>query len=345
MVGDQKVITKGIAKNNALKNRYGKPKAQKFCKLKELDSVGEVTEKKLKEHGIGLIRHLAITPISFLTDVVGLGEISARKIVKNAQKRENINFKRSSEIWDLKKNLYKLTTGSEELDDLLGGGVESGKVSEFFGENNTGKTQIAHQLCVNVQLPYEEGGLEGNALYIDSEGTYSPERIIQIAVEKGLDHNEVLQNIIVGSAYNSDHQILLVREAPTIIQEYNIKLVVVDSLISHFRSEYTEKSTTLACQNLIYGHIADMKRISNIFPNVIMFFTNQISIKPDVFFGNPIVAAGGKIVAHGSTIRVFLRKGKGEQRIAKLIQAPHLPEGEGYFIINQEGICDLEKWS
>ena len=252
----------------------------------------------------------------------------------------NIGFKSAVDVWEHRKNIARVTTGSQELDDLLGGGVETGSVIEFYGEFRTGKTQIMHQLCVNVQLPREKGGLEGNALYIDTEGTFRPERIIQMAEAHDLDHKKVLKNIVFGRAYNSDHQILLIKEAANLIKEKNIKIIVVDSLIGHFRSEYIGRGTLATRQQTINSHLHDLLRICDIYPELGVVVTNQVQSKPDVFYGNPIRATGGNVVAHGSTIRVYLRKGKGEQRIAKVVDAPHLPEGEAVFSITGSGITD-----
>jgi len=212
-------------------NGKGSIKTEVVYNLKDLPGVGDTTVKKLKEAGILSIRNLAIYPMTKLMDDAGIGEKTAQKIIKAAQDIENMGFKSADIIWEKRKQLNHLTTNSSTLDEILAGGIEPGSVTEFYGEYRTGKTQIAHQLCVNVQLPYEEGGLEGNALYIDTEATFRPERIIQMAEAKDLDYNKTLQNIIVGRAYNSDHQVLLIREASKIVKEKNIKLVVVDSII------------------------------------------------------------------------------------------------------------------
>jgi DNA repair protein RadA len=255
--------------------------------------------------------------------------------------RLGIGFKSAEDVWERRKSIARITTGSQELDDSLGGGgAETGSLIEFFGEFRTGKTQIMHQLCVNVQLPVEQGGLEANALYIDTEGTFRPERIIQMAEDLDLDHTKVLKNIVFGRAYNSDHQILLVKEAANLIKEKNIKLIVVDSLIGHFRSEYIGRGTLASRQQLINQHLHDLLRLCDIYPELAIVVTNQVQAKPDVFYGNPLRATGGNVVAHGSTIRVYLRKGKGEQRVAKIVDAPHLPESEAVFAITEDGIKD-----
>ncbi|UCD02025.1 MAG: DNA repair and recombination protein RadA [Promethearchaeota archaeon] len=308
--------------------------------FKDLPGVGEATVKKLIDAGILSIRTLAMYPLNKLMDEAGIGEKTAEKIIKAAQDIEKMGFKSADQIWEKRKTLNKLTTGSQNLDDLLLGGIEPGAVTELFGEYRTGKTQIAHQLCVNVQLSYEEGGLEGTALYIDTEGTFRPERLIQMAVAKDLDHNLVLKNVTVGRAFNSNHQVLLVKEAPKIINTQNIKLIIVDSLIGHFRSEYIGRGTLASRQQIINSHIHDLLRLTETYDELAVVFTNQVSAKPDVFYGNPLTHTGGHVVAHGATIRIFLRKGKGEQRIAKVVDAPHIPESDTIFSITEDGIKD-----
>ena len=316
------------------------PKSETSYTLKDLPGVGDATVKKLIDAGILSIRTLAMYPLNKLMDEAGIGEKTAEKIIKTAQDIEKMGFKSADKIWEKRKTLNKLATGSQNLDDLLIGGIEPGAVTELFGEYRTGKTQIAHQLCVNVQLSYEEGGLEGSALYIDTEGTFRPERLIQMAVAKDLDHNLVLKNITVGRAFNSNHQILLVKEAPKIIREKNIKLIVVDSLIGHFRSEYIGRGTLASRQQIINMHIHDLLRLTETYDELAVVFTNQVSARPDVFYGNPLIHTGGHVVAHGATIRIFLRKGKGEQRIAKVVDAPHIPESDAIFSITEDGIKD-----
>ncbi len=318
----------------------GSIKTEVVYNLKDLPGVGDTTVKKLREAGIVSIRLLAIYPITKLMEDAGIGEKTAKKIIKAAQDIENMGFKSADVIWEKRKHLNHLTTNSANLDGILAGGIEPGSVTEFYGEYRTGKTQIAHQLCVNVQLPYEEGGLEGNALYIDTESTFRPERIIHMAEAKDLDYNKTLQNITVGRAYNSDHQVLLIKEASKIVKERNIKLIVVDSIIGHFRSEYIGRGTLANRQQTLNVHIHDLLRLTEVFDELAVVFTNQVSSKPDVFYGNPTVATGGHIIAHGATVRIYLRKGKGEQRVAKMIDAPHLPEADAVFSITDEGIKD-----
>jgi DNA repair protein RadA len=308
--------------------------------LNDIPGVGEATLKKLKDAGIISVRTLAMYPIQNLMEDAGVGEKTAQKLIKQAQDFEQMGFKSADLVWEKRKLMHRISTGSQNLDDLFGGGIETRAVTELFGEYRTGKTQLAHQLCVNVQLKQEEGGLDGGALYIDTEGTFRPERIIHMAEAKDMDYKKALQKIVVGRAYNSDHQIILIKEASKIIEEKDIKLVIVDSLIGHFRSEYVGRGTLANRQQILNTHIHDLLRISEIYEDMAVLVTNQVSAKPDVFYGNPIRATGGNIVAHGATIRVYLRKGKGEQRVAKIVDAPNLPEEEAIFSITEDGIRD-----
>ena len=308
--------------------------------VKKLPGVGEATLNKLIKAGFNSLESIAYTPPKIIKDESGLGDKTIEKLVKASMEQLGLGFKSAEAVWEHRKNISRVTTGSQELDDVLHGGIETGSVIEFFGEYRTGKTQIMHQLCVNVQLPKEKGGLEGRALYIDTEGTFRPERIIQMSEGLDLDYKEVLKNIVYGRAYNSDHQILLVKEATSLIKEKNIKLIVIDSLIGHFRSEYIGRGTLATRQQTINAHLHDLLRLCDIYPDLAVVLTNQVQSKPDTFYGNPLRATGGNIVAHGSTIRIYLRKGKGEQRIAKVVDAPHLPEGEAVFSILESGISD-----
>jgi DNA repair protein RadA len=308
--------------------------------VKALPGVGKTTLDKLVKAGFNSLESIAYTPPSIISEDSGLGEKTTAKLIKASMQKLGIGFKSGEEIWEHRKNIARISTNNKELDDLLGGGIETGSITEFFGEFRTGKTQIMHQLCVTVQLPREQGGLEGNALYIDTEGTFRPERIIQMSEALDVDYNKILKNIVFGRAYNSDHQILLVKDAANIIKEKNIKLIIVDSLIGHFRSEYIGRGTLANRQQCINQHLHDLLRLCDIYPELAVCVTNQVSSKPDVFYGNPTTHTGGHIVAHGTTVRIFLRKGKGEQRIAKIVDAPHLPEAEAVFSITEDGITE-----
>ncbi|WP_456421510.1 DNA repair and recombination protein RadA, partial [Thermococcus sp.] len=205
-------------------------------------------------------------------------------------------------------------------------------------------TQLAHTLAVMVQKPPEEGGLGGSVIWIDTENTFRPERIKQIAEARGLDPEEALKNIYVARAFNSNHQMLLVEKAEEIIKERAstdrpVKLLVVDSLMAHFRSEYVGRGTLAERQQKLAKHLSDLHRLADLY-DIAVFVTNQVQAKPDAFFGDPTRPVGGHILAHSATLRIYLRKGKAGKRVARLIDSPHLPEGEAVFRITERGVED-----
>ncbi len=311
--------------------------------IKDLPGVGATIAKKLADAGYNTVNAIALTPARMLVQEGGIGDKTAQKIIAAAREALNIGFKTADIVWERRKSLARISTNSNALDDLLGGGgIETGGLTEFYGEYRTGKTQIMHQLCVNVQLSKSEGGIQGKALYVDTEGTFRPERLIQMAEAKGLDYNEVLKNVIYARAYSSDHQVMLIKDSMKIIAEQNIKLIIMDSLISHFRAEYIGRGTLASRQQLLNLHLHDLLRLAEMYPDVAVVVSNQVQSKPDVFFGDPTKSTGGNVVAHGATVRIYLRKGKGDQRVAKMIDAPNLPEGEAVFRLAEEGILDVE---
>ncbi|KKK52487.1 hypothetical protein LCGC14_3104430 [marine sediment metagenome] len=211
------------------------------------------------------------------------------------------------------KKKRKLTTGSQNLDEILAGGISTGSITEIIGEYASGKSQLTFQLCVNAQLPYELGGLEGSVYFIDTEGTFRPERIIAMAQRyPSLDPQEVLKNILVGRCYNTDHQIALIDKVGKDSQSENIGLIIIDSLTSHFRAEYIGRGTLAERQQKLNQHIHAILRIAEV-SNLAVVATNQVHAKPDQFFGDPTAPVGGHVVAHAAQTRVMLRKSKGNR--------------------------------
>jgi DNA repair protein RadA len=307
--------------------------------LEELDGVGESIAEKLREAGFSSIEAIAAASIGELKEV-GLGEATVVKIIASARSSLQMGFESGLEILEKRKQVGKLSTGSKEFDKLFGGGIETQAITEMFGMYGSGKTQVAHQLAVIVQLPVKDGGLGGNAIYIDTENTFRPERIQQMATARGMDPNKTLKNIMVARAYNSDHQMLLAEKASEIMKEKNIKLVVVDSLTAHFRAEYTGRGTLASRQQKLNRHMHTLQRKLADLHNAAVIVTNQVMSRPDILFGDPTAPIGGNIVGHHSTFRVYLRKGKATKRVAKLIDSPNMPDAECVFEITTDGISD-----
>jgi len=310
--------------------------------VRRLPGVEEATLNKLIKAGLSNLRAIAFSPSMLIQKESRLNSKNTAKLIKASMERLNLGPKRASELWEERKNMTRLTTRSQDLDNLLGGGIEPGTLTELYGEFRTGKTQLCHQLCVNAQLPYDQGGLEGKAYYFDTSNSFRPERIVQMADELDLDRNEILENIHVARAFSTNHQISLIKEMLKIIPTLNIKLLVIDNIITHFLTEYNERDKNL--RDTIREHLRDLQRLVDVFPNLIIVYTNQVGINLDVFYDKlkafTLIALGGNAIAHASTTRVYLRKGKGEQRIAKLIHSPSLPEGEAGFSITDGGIQD-----
>ena len=312
---------------------------KRYERLEDLD-IGSATSKKLRELGFHTVESLAMATAKEL-EQAGISKTNAEKLIRKARSCMPLQFIRGDELVKMRQNVLRLTTGSSMLDKLLGGGIESQSITEFYGEYGSGKSQICHQLCVNVQLPPEEGGLGGAALYIDTENTFRTERIFQMAQNLGLDPEEVIKKIIFAEAYTSDHQMFLLENADKVIKENGVRLIIVDSLTSHFRSEYLGREMLAERQQKLNKHMHRLIRLARGF-NAAAVATNQVMSKPDVFFGNAIHPVGGHIVAHTSHTRVFLRKSaRGPVRIARLVSSPHLPEGEGIFRISERGIEDV----
>jgi DNA repair protein RadA len=307
--------------------------------LEKIDGVGPTVAQKLEESGFRTIEGIAAASVKELTSTAGIGAATAQKIIESAQRLSSVGLVTADQLWHKRQTIERITTSSRELDALLGGGIETSSMTEFAGAFRCGKTQICHQLCVNVQLPPDKGGCSAKAAYIDTEGTFRPERIINMAQAKTLDPTKALKHIIVGRAYNSDHQMLLVQQIQDNPQFKDVKLLIVDSLIGHFRAEYLGRGMLAERQQKLNKHIHDLLRLAEVH-GVAVVTTNQVHATPDVFFGTPDRPTGGHIMAHAAQTRVYLRKSKGERRIATLIDSPYLPEGEALFTIVANGIAD-----
>ena len=308
--------------------------------IDDLPGVGPATAEKLREAGFDDLLAIAVMSPNELAAQAELGEAVSAKIIQGAKKLANIGgFISGNALLERRREVQKLTSGTAALDELLGGGFETQAIVEVYGEFGSGKTQIGHQLCVNTMLPLEKGGFDGEVFYIDTEDTFRPERIAQMCEGVGLDPMMVLDRIHVARAYNSAHQMLLVDEIKKLSKNIDVKLIIVDSLTSHFRSEYIGRGMLARRQQLLNRHMKELKQLSDVH-NALILVTNQVMSKPDSMWGDPTRAIGGHIVGHASTFRLYLRKSKGGRRIARLVDSPNLPEGEAVFTVTAEGLSD-----
>jgi len=318
------------------------PLAEKYERLEDLPGVGPATAQKLRELGFNTVESIATAAIKEL-EPAGISEKKAQDIIRAARSTMSLTFMRADELMKIRQTVKRLTTGSKAIDEILAGGLETQTITEFYGEYGSGKSQLCHQMCVNVQLPTEHGGLNGAALYIDTENTFRTERIIQMAQHMGLNPEEVIRKILFAEAYTSDHQMFLLENADKIIKENNVRLIVIDSLTAHFRSEYLGREMLAERQQKLNKHMHRLIRLARAF-NAVAVVTNQVMSKPDVFFGDSIHPVGGHIVAHTSHTRVYLRKSsRGPLRIARLVSSPYLPEGERVFKITENGVEDTSE--
>jgi len=235
-----------------------------------------------------------------------------------------------------------ISTGSKSLDKLLGGGVPTHLITEFYGEFGVGKTQIAHQLSVNVQLPESRGGLNSSAIYIDAEGTFRPERLVKIAKALGLNASRVLMNVYVARARDLEHQNILLHLLPSIVREKNAKLVIIDTLLNNIRISVGE---SIADKILLLKYLGIQLRILKKVAyelGVATVIFNPISAVPEK---KGIIVPGGSTLSESVDIRVLLRKlevkGGSNIRMAEIIHTPLTKEGIVKFMITEEGIKDV----
>ena len=306
--------------------------------LNDLPGVGPATIEKLESVGYNDIMSVAVATPGEIIDVTGMTQAAAKKIIAVARASLDMGFESGEDVLKKREQVIKISTGSKAFDALVGGGFESAAITECFGEYGSGKTQLSHILAVNCQKQYPGSTI----VYIDTENTFRPERIEQISKGAGLEPTNVLKNIKVAKAFNTDHQMLLAEKVEDLIkkQGLDVKLVIIDSLTAHFRAEYIGRGTLAERQQKINRHMRDIAKLAQIH-NFCVYVTNQVMARPDMFFGDPTQPIGGHIVGHASTFRIYLRKGKKGSRVAKLVDSPNLPEGEARFYVETSGLKDI----
>lgn len=301
--------------------------------------------KKLEESGYHTIESVAFAPKKYLLAIKGISEQKAEKILAEASKLVPMGFTTATEFHQKRADMITVTTGSKELDRLLGGGIETGSITEMFGEFRTGKTQICHTLAVTCQLPTDCGGAEGKCLYIDTEGTFRPERLLAVAERFKMNQQQVLDNVAYARAYNTDHQTQLLIQASAMMAESRYALLIVDSAMALYRTDYSGRGELSARQMHLARFLRMLLRLADEF-GVAVVITNQVVAQVDgaaMFNADPKKPIGGNIMAHASTTRLYLRKGRGETRMCKIYDSPCLPEAEAMFAINPDGIGDAKE--
>jgi DNA repair protein RadA len=314
--------------------------------IQDIEGVGPTTARKLKEAGIVSVMDLAVTSADELAVDLNSSKDTAAAFIMAAQRllrESNIlekEFVTAESALEKRKSLMRCSTGSRALDELLLGGIETQAVTEFYGEFGSGKSQICHTLAAIAPQPKESGGLNGGVIYIDTEGTFRPERLNQIARARELEPSHVLKNVAVCKVYNSSHLELIIKDLGKYVNDFNAKLVIIDSIISLHRAEFAGRGTLADRQQRLNGLLHKVIRLAEIF-NIAVVITNQVQSSPDTFFGDPTKAAGGNVIGHASTYRIYLRK-SGENRTAKMIDSPYHPYSDAKFTLNEKGTDDLE---
>ncbi len=316
-----------------------KTEVKEVKRIQDLPGVGAATAEKLEQAGYRDLMSMAVATLGELVETAGVSEAVARKMINAARDSMKMGFETGIDVLRKRENINKISTGSVAFNELMGGGFETSAITECFGEFGCGKTQIGHILAVNIL----KEDPDACAVYVDTENTFRPERIIQLAQGAGINPEDALSRIMVARAFNSDHQMLLVEKVDSLIteQKKKVRLVVVDSLTAHFRAEFVGRGTLAERQQKLNRHMHMLSKLSSSH-NLCVYVTNQVMAKPDQFFGDPTTAIGGHIVAHASTFRIYLRKGRKGTRVAKLIDAPNLPDGECVFEVMEGGLKDTE---
>ena len=284
--------------------------------LEDLSGVGPATAEKLRENGYDTFQSIAVASPGELSNTADVGESSAHDIIQAAREAADVGgFETGTDVLERREQIGKLEFLIPELDEMLGGGVETQSITEVYGEFGAGKSQVTHQLAVNVQLPADQGGLHGRCVFVDSEDTFRPERVDEMdnglpdeVIEATMDERDIdgdpgddeaidelvqtfLDKIHVAKAFNSDHQILLAEKAQEIATEYEdddypVRLLCVDSLTAHFRAEYVGRGELANRQQKLNKHLHDIDRVGNLY-NSAVIVTNQVQSNPDAFFGDP----------------------------------------------------------
>ena len=307
----------------------------------DLEGVASTTLRKLEKVGLMTLESIAVTPPREIVELTGMGSNTAFKVNRLAREKVDPGFTPADQVLEQRSHMRRCRTGSSVLNHIMGGGIETGVITELIGEYGSGKTQICYNLSVLAPLPEEQGGLGGKVCVIDTEGTFLPERIKQIAESRGYDPEEVLDQVLVARAYNSSHQLTIIQQLPQVIQEHGIKLVIVDSMISHFRGEYIGRGTLAERQQKIGSALGNLLRVAEAF-NVAVVLTNQVQATPAVMFGDPNKPTGGHVMAHACNHRVYIRKGRKNTRLIQVIDSPYLPEERVRIAITEAGVTDSD---
>lgn len=317
--------------------------------------------KRLEQAGYHTVEAVAFALRKNLTEIPGISETKVKNLMKEAQEhcehtnnqleessrfvfsdRVHMGFLPATEM--LKKDNGCLTTGSRGLDKLLGGGIKLGSITEIFGEFRTGKTQFCLTLAVTCQLAINKDGGQGKCLYIDTDGTFRPERLLATAEKFRLDGNKALKQIEYARAYNTDHQMQLLIQASAMMAKSRFALLIVDSATTLYRTDYSKSDELPARQEHLDRFLRQLLRLADEY-GIAVVITNQIVSRNDstVFKFDLTMSVSGNIFTRFAATRLHLREGRDENRSCRIYGSPCLPESEAVFAIKKDGIGDPEK--
>ena len=313
--------------------------------LEQIKGLGDTTISKLNALGYYSARDLAVgnaTQISAVTQksidyVFNHFIVVAKEIVNNYDNFHDDTLT-SAQCEELELNRMKLKTGIEALDNLLGGGIETRCITEFYGRFGSGKSQLCFTLSVLALLPESEGGLDGNVMYIDAEGTYSGLRVLEIINERKLDP-EIRHRIYRKRPGTAAYLESYVDRLPKEVVENNIKLVIVDSIIILHRQEYIGREQLSRRQQSLSELMNKLLKLAESH-NIAVVITNQVSSDPgaDPKFHQEIDhATGGNVIAHASSHRIHLER-FGQKIKATMVDSPRLERTECLFTLGKKGI-------
>lgn len=304
--------------------------------LLTLSGLGAATAEKLESNGISTLMLLAVASPSEISTMCGISENKARDIIRQARELLKLGFEKAKVYSRRRANVNKIGTGCSSLDKILGGGFSSSSITEVYGRTGSGKTQLAHLLVVRALLSDKDS----KAIYIDSESTFRETRIKDMCEANKLDYDDAMDRIYVARSFNSAHQVLLVDELEKMIQNDNTyKLLVIDSLTSHFRAEFSGRGELANRQQLLNKHLHQLLKIADIY-NMVIVVTNQVQSDPGLMYGNPEKPIGGNILSHSVTSILYLRPAAKSTWVAKLVDSPDLPADECTYLITKNGIED-----
>jgi len=301
--------------------------------------------RKLEAEGIHTVDALAQRSVKDLVTIKGMSEVKIKKLQEKAYELIPMGFTTATAVHEQHMHRIFISTGCKEVDDILEGGVETGCITEIYGEFRCGKTQFCHTLAVTCQKEATQGGGEGKCMYIDTEGNFRPQRLVQIADAHGLDPEKVLDNVAYARVHNTEHQNKLLIDAAAMMASNRFALIVVDSATSLYRTEYKGRGELSERQVNLGRYLRQLQRLADEF-GVAIVVTNQVVQAnldgASMFAGPGVKPIGGNIMAHATTTRLWFKKGRGENRVVKIISSPCLPERDAQFSISDNGVGDAQ---